>query len=61
MNYLDDLATYPDATSEKARSEVMGKGQGWFQSTDFGRSLEDAFKIWDAVSEHVKTMFHFRH
>ncbi|KAK4696793.1 hypothetical protein P7C71_g1184, partial [Lecanoromycetidae sp. Uapishka_2] len=54
MNYLDDLATYPDATSEKTRNEVMRKGQGWFQSSEFERSLKDAFKIWDAVYEGVK-------
>jgi len=56
MNYLDDLSTYPKSTSVEARADVKSKGQGWYQATEFRHSLNDAFKIWDAVSEHVKSL-----
>ncbi len=53
MHYLDDLCSYSDPTSESTRNEVKRKGQEWIMHGDFGGSLEDAFKIWDAVSESV--------
>jgi len=60
MHYLDDLANYPDAIAEETRREVRTKGQGWFQLGEFNRSLDDAFKIWEAVSNHVKSLISLR-
>ena len=51
MHFLDDLCTYSDPTSEITRAEVKRKGQDWIMHGDFSGSLDDAFKIWDAVSE----------
>ena len=51
MHFLDDLCTYPEPTSETTRAEVKRKGQDWIMHGDFSGSLDDAFKIWDAVSE----------
>ena len=48
--YLDELSTREDPTSESARAEMKEKGQGWVVNSDFAGSLEDAFKLWDAVS-----------
>ena len=50
MHFLDDLCKYPDPTSERTRAEVKKKGQEWIMHGDFSGSLEDAFRIWDAVS-----------
>ena len=51
MHYLDDLCKYQDPTSEESRSEVRTKGQDKFPHVDFSGSLDDAFRIWDAVSD----------
>ena len=51
MHFLDDLCTYPDPTSASTRGEVKAKGQEWIMYGDFSGSLDDAFRIWDAVSE----------
>lgn len=53
MHFLDDLCNYPDPTSESTRAEVKKKGQAWIMHGDFSGSLDDAFRIWDAVSERV--------
>ena len=47
--YLDELCTREDPTSESTRAEMKGKGQGWIEYSDFSGSLEDAFRLWDAV------------
>lgn len=54
MHFLDDLCNYPDPTSETTRAEVKKKGQEWIMHGDFSGSLDDAFRIWDAVSEWVQ-------
>lgn len=51
MHFLDDLCNYPDPTSVKTRAGVKKKGQEWIMHGDFSGSLDDAFRIWDAVSE----------
>lgn len=54
MHFLDDLCNYPNPTSESTRAEVKRKGQEWIMHGDFSGSLDDAFRIWDAVSEWVQ-------
>lgn len=54
MHFLDDLCNYPDPTSESTRAEVKKKGQEWIMHGDFSGSLDDSFRIWDAVSERVQ-------
>lgn len=53
MHFLDDLCNYPDPTSVNTRAEVKKKGQEWIMHGDFSGSLDDAFRIWDAVSGWV--------
>lgn len=49
--YLDDLPLQADPTSPEARAEVKSKGKEWFQhSESFTGNLDQAFKLWDAVS-----------
>ena len=48
--YLDELNTRDSPTSEETRAEMRDKGQGWFPYSEFSNSLDDAFKLWDAVS-----------
>ena len=50
MHYLDELCLYPVPTSKDTRIEVRTKVQDRFQHSDLNGSLDDAFKIWDAVS-----------
>ena len=50
MHYLDELCLYPVPTSKETRIEAKIKVQDRFQHGDLSGSLEDAFKIWDAVS-----------
>ena len=50
MHYLDDLCLYSVPTSKDTRKEVRTKVQDRFQHSDLNSSLDDAFKIWDAVS-----------
>ncbi len=54
MHYLDDLSNYADSTSESTRAEVKKKGQEWIMHGDFSGSLDDAFRIWDAVSAYIR-------
>ena len=54
MHYLDDLSNYEDPTSESTRAEVKKKGQEWIMHGDFSGSLDDAFRIWDAVSAYIR-------
>lgn len=54
MHFLDDLCNYPNPTSESTRAEVKRKGQEWIMHGDFSGSLDDAFRIWDAVYQGVK-------
>ena len=51
MHYLDDLCLYPVPSSKDIRSEVRAKVQDRFQHIDLSGSLDDAFRIWDAVSD----------
>lgn len=48
--YLDELFTRDDPTSETTRAEMKAKGPEWCQYCDFAGSLDDAFRLWDAVS-----------
>lgn len=50
MNYLNDLCSYPDPTSKDTRDEVRTRVQDKFPHVDLGSSLDDAFRMWDAVS-----------
>lgn len=56
MHYLDDLCLYPVPTSKDTRVEVRTKVQDRFQHSDLSGSLDDAFKIWDAVG-HLNRPF----
>ena len=38
-----------DPTSKGFRDTMKGKCQIWLKFSDFAGSLEDAFKLWDAV------------
>lgn len=50
MQYLDELCLYPVPISAEHRTEVRTKIQDRAQHSDIDSSLDDAFKIWDAVS-----------
>lgn len=51
LHYLDELSTRDDPTAEKTRLEIKEMGQKmWIIKSNFSRSLEDAFRLWDAVS-----------
>ncbi|KAL8830353.1 MAG: hypothetical protein Q9170_005766 [Blastenia crenularia] len=54
LNYLDELPSRPEPTSEATRDEIKSKGQGWIAHGDFNRSLLHAFQLWDAVYGAVK-------
>ena len=56
--YLDDLPLQAEPTSPEARAEVKAKGKEWFQhSESFTGNLDQAFKLWDAVSfEYITKM-----
>lgn len=52
LHYLDELCTRDDPTAEDTKREMKERGQKtWFTKSNFSESLEDAFHIWDAVSE----------
>ena len=51
MHYLDDLCLYATPTSSETRLEVRTKVADRFQHSDLGGSLDDAFKIWNAVRD----------
>ena len=51
MNYLDELCGSNQPTSEDTRQEIKIKSQEWVPHSDVAGSLEDAFHLWDAVSE----------
>ena len=57
MHYLDDLCLYPNPTAESTRKEVKGKVQDWIAHSDLEGSLEDAFRLWDAVSGSIDVLF----
>ena len=61
MHYLDDLCSYSDTLSKDVLSEVRTKVQDRFQHTDLGGSLDDAFRIWDAVNDIESTRFDSAH
>jgi len=50
MQYLDELCSYPIPVSVDDRTQVRMKVQERLQHSDIQSSLDDAFKIWDAVS-----------
>lgn len=54
MHYLDHLCENETPTAVGIRQEVKAKGQTWIRDSDFSRSLDDAFHIWDAVSGSTK-------
>ena len=54
LNYLDQLETHGDPTVEATHRITREKAQGWFRHSEFTASLEDAFKLWDAVSSIFK-------
>lgn len=55
-HYLDEIAFYPDPTSEATKQAALEKGpKDWFpHSENFQRDLESAFTLWDAVFAGVK-------
>ena len=57
MNYLDEVAIHTNFISEETRADALKKGQAWFEGTDFKRSLDDGFKLWDAVSDLSEGVF----
>ena len=59
--YLDELNTRDDPTSEQIRAEMRGKGQEWFPYSEFSNSLDDAFKLWDAVSRKGPNLHNYTH
>lgn len=51
MHYLDHLCEKGNPTSEETKSTTRTLGQRvWIQSSDFEGSLNDAFHLWDSVS-----------
>jgi len=54
MQYLDELCLYPVPISADNRTEVRMKVRDRAQHSDIDSSLDDAFKIWDAVSGFVE-------
>lgn len=61
MNYLDDLAKFENPTSEETRKEVRERGdrpESWVPHGDFKGSLDDAFHLWDAVSNSVEDLLY---
>lgn len=54
MHYLDELCAHPVPISSDDRVEARTKVKDKAQNSDINSSLDDAFKIWDAVSNHVR-------
>ncbi|KAL8735967.1 MAG: hypothetical protein Q9166_000529 [cf. Caloplaca sp. 2 TL-2023] len=54
LNYLDELFTREDPTSETTREEISGRGQGWVIHGDFKASQQLAFQLWNAVYQGVR-------
>ena len=50
MTYLDEISTRTEPTVDNVREEMKYKSQGWVPHSDVPGSLEDAFRLWDAVS-----------
>ena len=54
LHYLDELCTRDDPTAESTRQEIKETGQKmWITKSNFSESLEDALRLWDAVSRHI--------
>lgn len=50
-DYLTEAAKLPNAPSAAAKQKLIEEGEGKFvYATDLGKSFENAWKIWDAVS-----------
>ena len=50
-DYLTEAAKIPDAGSAAAKERLISEGRNKFAyATDLGRSFEEAWQIWDAVS-----------
>ncbi|KAL9131831.1 MAG: hypothetical protein Q9217_000358 [Psora testacea] len=54
LNYLDQLETHGDPTAKETQEVTRNNAQGWFRYSEFDASLDDAFKLWDAVYIGVK-------
>ena len=51
LHYLDELTKSGEPTAESNRLEMKERGQkGWIIKSNFSGSLDDAFRLWDAVS-----------
>ncbi|KAL9098506.1 MAG: hypothetical protein Q9163_005846 [Psora crenata] len=56
LNYLDQLEAHGHPTVEETHKVTREKAQGWFRHSDFNASLDDAFKLWDAVSRMLESL-----
>ena len=50
MHYLDDLSLHTVPSSQETQAEVKEKVNDKFQHINLSANLNEAFKIWDAVS-----------
>ncbi len=58
LHYLDELNKCEDPTAERNRSKIKEMGQKlWIIKSNFSESLEDAFRLWDAVSRSAYSPF----
>lgn len=54
LQYLDELSSRPEPTSETTRNEMKNRGPEWMKYCDFELSLQHGFQLWDAVYSGIK-------
>ena len=50
LSYLDHLEQHGDPMAKATRDQTRAQGQQWIRYSEFEPSLDNAFRIWDAVS-----------